>query len=574
MEWLGAIDECRDAPTADGLLTLDKTLRIARCTEQAALLLHRSRSSVIGRRISEILAVEFVNFDPNAPMVRRIKTDTNDLLVMYEPLPYPDVAGVVLLRNAIQEGELAREINELQDDLQNFRGAVDEPPVEVFIANNQGVVLHVSNTEETYGLPESAFIGKSVQELQKEGLFYPSVTELALRSAKAVTVVQQTRAGRHYMTTAHPIFDDRGEIYLVVSISREITGFYNLKQQLAELDQWIQQYVIALEKVSGHQSLIVESDVMRKLVETLGRIAAFDSTVLFLGESGTGKDTLARLLHSLSSRNLGPFVKVNCGAIPETLMESEFFGYMPGAFTGAQKSGKKGLVEMAEHGTLFLDEVDSLPLHLQAKLLHVLQEREFIPVGGTSSVQADVRFLAATNKDLEALVREGSFREDLYYRLHVVPVLIPPLRERREEILSLANFFLQQLSERYGVERQLDHTAIETLLRYRWPGNVRELENVIERCVVTTCGTVITADCLAECLQGQVLQSRPKSERSEGKPAASDTKLDTAVADMEKEMLAEALKKYGSTRKVAAHLGVNQSTVVRKMKRFGLNAPN
>lgn len=314
---------------------------------------------------------------------------------------------------------------------------------------------------------------------------------------------------------------------------------------------------------------VVKSPVMIKVIQNIRRIALFDSTVLLTGETGTGKGALASLLHRLSPRKTGEFVHVNCGAIPEHLMESEFFGYMPGSFTGANKGGKKGLVELAQGGILFLDEVDCLPLNLQAKLLHLIQEREFMPVGGIKKVNVDVRFAAATNKDLLKLIEEGHFREDLYYRLNVVPIVIPPLRERKEEILPLALCFLDRLCQRYGVEREFSTSAVKVLLNYQWPGNVRELENVIERCAVTSASSCITADLLQEYLQEPRVKAPPSQTSAK---AAVSSNLNIKVEKLEKAVLEDALRKYGSTRKAAAHLGINQSTVVRKMKKYGITS--
>lgn len=559
-----------DSQMTDGLILLDRFMRIKKCNPQAEVILHHPLDALLGKHISELFPTEFAtSCQSGNPLTTRVETESGDLLLMYEPVALPDLAGVIILRCACQEEQLASEVETLHESVHSLSDIVGDLPVEIFVTDTEGNTLSIDACcEELYGVPATVLLGRNVRDLEEEGFFSPALTPIVVKAKKAVTVVQETKTGKKIMATANPVFDKDGNIVVVVTTSRDVTSFFHLKRQLSEVEEMIKRCTTVLKQDPGSADrVIVQSPAMQRLMSTLNRIAPFDSTVLFLGESGTGKDTLARLLHRLSSRKTGPFVKVNCGAIPETLMESEFFGYVSGAFTGAQKCGKKGLVEMAHRGTLFLDEVDSLSLQLQAKLLHVIQERQFMPVGGTTNLFVDVRFMAATNKDLEALVADGRFREDLYYRLNVVPVKIPPLRERREEIVALATFFLDRLSRQYGIEKKLDLSGIDALTRYDWPGNVRELENVIERCVVISSSPTVNGRNVMDSLG---VPSRPLPPIEESEAAPFTATLGAKVADVEKAILVEALRKYGSTRKVAAHLGVNQSTVVRKMKRFGL----
>ncbi len=237
--------------------------------------------------------------------------------------------------------------------------------------------------------------------------------------------------------------------------------------------------------------IIAESPSMKEVLEKAKRVSPFDTTVLITGESGTGKEVIARFIHKNSKRKDKEFIPINCGAIPDELLEAELFGYKKGAFTGAT-SDKKGIIEEADGGTLFLDEIGDLPLNLQVKLLRVLQEGEIKPIGSNKAKKVDVRFLAATNQDLEKLIKEGKFREDLYYRLNVIKIHIPPLRERKEDIIPLAKFFIKKYSTKYNIKpKLLSEKAISQLLSYNWPGNVRELENTIERAVLMTTGDII-----------------------------------------------------------------------------------
>lgn len=570
MSQIAAVPNLADPYGTDGLLLLDPFLRISKSNLQAERILRASPHALIGKHVIEVLPTEFTaGLNPSAHQVSRIKTDDNLLLIRYEPMEMDGVAGIVLLRYVSWQAQLASGVEALREAAQSLGVAVDSPPVEIYVTDGLGNTLSVSGAEDLYGVPASSLVGRNVYNLEKEGFFSPCITPIVVNSKKPATIVQETKAGRMVMASANPVFDRNGEISLIVTTSSDISDLFNLKRQLADLEELVQQNLTTMVRESPHpEGMIIESPSMLKVVSTLQRVANFESTVLLLGESGTGKDTLARLLHRSSPRSAGTFINVNCGAIPETLMESEFFGYAGGAFTGANKTGKKGLIELADHGTLFLDEVDSLSLHMQAKLLHVIQLREFMPVGGTRSVSVDVRFVAATNKNLENLVKEGGFREDLYYRLNVIPIHIPPLRERREEVIPLAEFFLKGLSRRYGVARKLYAGAMEVLTRYDWPGNVRELENVIERAVVTSTTDIITGRCLVDCLQ---IGPDERCSTAVAEPTHGEESLCEVTADAEKAELEEALRKYGSTRKVAAHLGVNQSTVVRRMRKFGIS---
>ncbi|MFD1706404.1 sigma-54 interaction domain-containing protein [Siminovitchia sediminis] len=294
-----------------------------------------------------------------------------------------------------------------------------------------------------------------------------------------------------------------------------------------------------------------KSESMKKIIDIIHRISEVDSTVLLLGETGVGKTRLARYIHEVSSRSKQPFITVNCGAIPDSLIESELFGYEPGAFTGGRSKGKKGLIESADGGILFLDEIAELPFSVQSKLLEVLQEHTFRKVGGTKSIKVDIRIIAATNKDLQQMVLDKTFREDLYYRLHVVPLTIPPLRERREEIIPLAEHFVQKFNKQYGRQFSLSSQAKARLLEDPWRGNIRELENTIERMVVTQSEEL-----------GQS-EDHPPFEAAEQLPPLKEAKR-----KLEKDLILRAYERYGTTYKAAEVLQVDQSTIAKKVKQY------
>ncbi|WP_134687266.1 sigma-54 interaction domain-containing protein [Brevibacillus migulae] len=312
-----------------------------------------------------------------------------------------------------------------------------------------------------------------------------------------------------------------------------------------------------------HQ-LVYRSAVMQQLVDELKHIAKVGSTVLLMGESGVGKEVFAKALHHFSDRREEPFIRVNCGAIPANLLESELFGYEKGAFTGADQKGKPGLFELANRGTIFLDEIADLPYSMQVKLLRVLQEREIMRIGGIRTIPVDIRVVAATNQDIRTLVRARKFREDLYYRLHVVPIEIPPLRKRKADIVPLAMHFLHQYNRAYRLGKKLSSEAFDVLQQYEWPGNVRELQNVMERSIVTARGEHITADQLWANLYGHAYQHQEAEKKA---MVQEIIPLKEAVEQVESQLISLAMKKYGTAAKVAKILGVSPATVSRRMQK-------
>ncbi|NPV52112.1 MAG: sigma 54-interacting transcriptional regulator [Firmicutes bacterium] len=313
-------------------------------------------------------------------------------------------------------------------------------------------------------------------------------------------------------------------------------------------------------------SIVAYSVEMGKVLQLADKVASVSSTVLVLGESGTGKEVVARYIHRTGCRKAGPFIKINCGAIPETLLESELFGYETGAFTGAKREGKPGMIELATGGTLFLDEISELPVNLQVKLLQVIQERQLVRIGGIRPIEVDIRIIAATNRDIQAMVREGTFRADLFYRLNVVPVRVPPLRERRDDIVPLIYHFLKRFNRKYQRDICVSEEAKNLMLAYDWPGNVRELENLMERLVVTIDAPAILPCHLPDEIQGE---GRGSAEPCEGTVYVRGIlPLKEATEEVERQIIARALERNESTYQIAKLLGVNQSTVVRKIQKY------
>ncbi|HAI4868133.1 TPA: sigma 54-interacting transcriptional regulator [Escherichia coli] len=320
------------------------------------------------------------------------------------------------------------------------------------------------------------------------------------------------------------------------------------------------------------EQLVGECRVMRQLKRLISRIAPSPSSVMVVGESGTGKEVVARAIHKLSGRRNKPFIAINCAAIPEQLLESELFGYVKGAFTGASANGKTGLIQAANTGTLFLDEIGDMPLMLQAKLLRAIEAREILPIGASSPIQVDIRIISATNQNLAQFIAEGKFREDLFYRLNVIPITLPPLRERQEDIELLVHYFLHLHTRRLGsVYPGIAPDVVEILRKHRWPGNLRELSNLMEYLVnVVPSGEVIDSTLLPpNLLNNGTTEQSDVTEVSEAHLSLDDAG-GTALEEMEKQMIREALSRHNSKKEVAEELGIGIATLYRKIKKYEL----
>lgn len=437
----------------------------------------------------------------------------------------------------------------------------------IWITDHVGKILFANSANaKLLGVPRSELENKTTQELQDEGVFQTSAILEALQTRQQVSrVCNNPRTCLTVLATATPVFNEAGDIQYIFNNVRDITALNEMRESLQDKDEIIRQQNSQLETMKlrlGVGTIVANSKAFTQVVELARRAATFDgATVLILGESGTGKEVISELIVNTSPRKDKPYLQINCGAIPENLIESELFGYEKGAFTGADAKGRKGLFEAANGGTVFLDEIGDLPLHMQVKLLRVLQQKRIVRVGGTETVNLDVRIIAATNKDLKQMVNEGRFREDLYYRLNVVPIEIPPLRDRKEDILPLVNHFLTVANRKYHTNKSIYSDTIDVLESYSWPGNVRELENLMENLVITTPGDIIRRENLSERLKFS----------TENRGFTEDTEVITLKETVERaEYMAiqKAIRQCGSIRKAAVALGVDPSTIVRKQQNY------
>ena len=457
------------------------------------------------------------------------------------------------------------EMSALKEELDKvIQGSYDY----IFMTDAKGNVKKINDAyTRITGFKYEEIVGHNIYDLFSRGYFDRAATIDVIETKKPQTFTQTLKTGKTVLVTGNPIFSEKGQFMGVVTNGRDITELNRLKQEVKQAEGLSQHYQKELLKfqIDSTGDYIVASPQMAEIADLIQRIARVDSTVLINGESGVGKEIVAREIHRNSMRSNRPYICVNCAAIPDNLLESELFGYEAGSFTGANKHGKMGIFQLADGGTLFLDEIGELPFYLQAKLLRVIQENEIQRIGGSAPIPIDVRLVTATNRDLWKMVSERQFREDLYYRLNVVQVRIPPLRERREEIPVFVDYFIGILNKKYNLDRQINPELIQGLMNYDWPGNIRELRNALEQAFVTSLGAFIT-----DVRLGPQQEVHLAAQKTNGEELAHSP-LKDALQEYENRIITEALTTHTTTRKAAAALGVSQATIWRKSKQYGIH---
>lgn len=436
-----------------------------------------------------------------------------------------------------------------------------------YVTDGDANTLRVNKSyERITGLSRQDLLGKNMRSLVKDQIFNHSVTLEVLQKKEPITIMQQISSGKQVIVTGTPVFSDDGQVSVVVTNVRDISELNELRVQRDEFRKMSSFFYQSLQEYHeidhALTDLVVKSQAMVKVVKKAIKVAKVEASVLLRGESGVGKSMLAKLIHNMGPRKEAPLVKINCGAIPDSLMESELFGYEKGSFTGALPTGKIGLIEAANHGTLFFDEIAELKMDMQVKLLEVIEEKCFKRVGSTQSISVNVHIIAATNQNLMEQMRKGLFREDLYYRLNVVPITIPPLRERREDIAALSESVLEKLNLSKKLSKRFDPAVIDLLRQYDFPGNVRELVNTIERMIILGEGnTLVIGDLPAEIRN----QSSILSDSS-----LKQAPLKEALESYESRLIREVLSKSDSLNHAAQLLRVHPTTLWRKMTKFNL----
>jgi len=442
----------------------------------------------------------------------------------------------------------------------------------LFVCDGKGRILHMNPASARINhVPPAKVIGRDYLDVAREGyVILPSAALESIKKRQVVSLLQENRYGLKLISTATPIFDDDGNLIRVVVSEHDITEMDRLQRQLEEQqaigDQYRDQVMELQQEQLAARPVIARSPAMVRALRQALKLSKVDSTVLILGESGVGKGLVADLIHQNSRRADSPVIKINCGAIPETLIEAELFGYEKGAFTGAVTS-KPGHLELADGGTLFLDEVAELPLASQVKLLRFMEDGQVMRLGGTISRKVDVRILAATNRDLQQLVQEGAFRVDLFYRLSVIPLRVPALRERKECLVPLIRAYVDHFAERSGCTRRLTRAALDQLAGYPFPGNVRELMNVCERLVVMSDAELIDVNDLPQAVV--IGGGGAGSGSAETWPAAMS--MHQIMESVERAVLVEASRRWRRQQGIAAALDMSQPTVARKLQKYGIS---
>ena len=557
----------------NGVVVVDPQGQVVFCNSSAEKCLGVETRQVIGRPLTQLLPLGNIYEQVISGVgytCERISLNEK-VSVLSNCLPVKkdrEFFGSIIIFQDLSEIEKGQENIRALEELNRELNALIESSYDgIWITDGKGVTLRVSKSYEKFsGIKAEEVVGRPMEELVKEGYYSDSAALHVLARKEPVTLVHEIKTGKKAMVTASPIYDDQGNIWRIITNVRDITLLDNLQKQLAEMRRLSQRYEYELRQMRELNGVKImgESKAIQDVVDLALRLAKVDTTVFIQGESGVGKGLVAELIHRNSQRKNEPFIKLNCGAIPENLLESELFGYEKGAFTGACKDGKPGMFELANKGILFLDEVTEMPLHLQVKLLQAVQDQEIYRVGGTRLIKLDVRIIAATNQDVAALVAKGLFREDLYYRLNVVPVVIPPLRERKEDIPPLINYYLSLFNKKFNLNKKISSPAVDYLTFYHWPGNVRELENVVQRLVLLSPGEIIEVDDLPNHIIGE------KKAVHDGYVLTlpKDISMREALEEVERVLLKMALREQGSTRRAAKQLAIDQSTVVRKAQKY------
>lgn len=554
------------------LLTVDPQCRVVSANEHAQRLLELDADRHDGQRLSEILADSF-------PEIRQMLRACLDGVPAASPATL-NVAGRQLRVSAcpvLRDGRIIGAAATLTETVPAqlpapeipLRAVLDSVSEGIWICDGNGIILDINRESQRLNSVEAAaYIGRSISCIIDEGLVDHSVTLDVLRYKRQSSIIQRiTKTGKQLLVTGSPVFDESGGISMVVVNERDVTELNTLREGLQNARKVEEKYRSELAELSmlelRQKDLVADSPAMRHALLALLKLGhANASRILILGESGTGKGLLAKFVHQNSPRAKKPFIPINCPAVPENLFEAELFGYEKGAFTGALKQGKAGLIELAKGGTLFLDEVGDIPYPVQAKLLKYLDDYELRRLGGAQSQTVECGVVAATNCDLDRLVEQKRFRKDLFYRLNTFIVRIAPLRERREDIFGLAEFYLANFNASHGKSKRLSPRAVRLLESYEYPGNVRELVGIIQKAFVMGEG-----DDLTEALE-EAMGVSPSS--GVFAPVGSPRSLTETTDQATLRILRQATARCRTTREMAAYLGVSQSTVVRKLAKYGM----
>ncbi|QTA82478.1 PAS modulated sigma54-dependent transcriptional regulator [Desulfonema limicola] len=549
------------------IISIDLAGRVKLFNKSAEKFFGKKFEDVYNREIEDIYPesrLRNVALSGTSEILQKIRI--NDKLFLSNRSPIVDktnrVIGAVAILQDISELEsISDELSRVKKLNREFDAIFESSFDGIWLSDGEGKVLNINRaSEKIFGFSRDQLIGKYPTELLKKGVYSRSSAVRAIEKKKTVTTTLTTRDGKTIIAASTPVFDEKNNISLVVNNIRDATHLFELQSELDQMRGLTELYKNKLKQVEVEKGFVHRSARMKEIISLAIRLAKVECSVLITGPSGVGKELIADIIHSNSERKNGPFIKVNCGAIPDNLMESELFGYESGAFSGANRSGKLGYFALAHKGTLLLDEIGELPLQMQVKLLRAVQDKSIIPLGGTKSVKVDIRILAATNRNLKDMIADNEFREDLYYRLNVATIPIPALNERREDILPLIEHFLSQFNRKYKKNVQITNEVIDYWCRYDWQGNVRQLENTVERVVVSAQDQLVTTHDLKYGAGKNPLKNREQEGIS----------LPEAVAQTERKLIQRVFQQCKTTREMARKLRIHQSTLIRKAAKYGI----
>ncbi|MBR0597835.1 sigma 54-interacting transcriptional regulator [Sinanaerobacter chloroacetimidivorans] len=527
-----------------------------------------------GKILSDFIP-EFKNIENEQGEIHHITLNNRILHILSFALKETtgDVDKAYLILDIYESSLLKLELSHQKGMLNDFQEILEGSHDGILVTDGTGEVLFVNSSYERVAeIKKEDLYGKNMKDLINPIWMPNSVAFVVIEQKCTVSKKQVTKSGKNIIVTGKPIFDKKGEIKMVVINARDISEIYQLREELLKSQKmekmYLQNYIDYSEGAEKEgKNILAVSHKMQEVLALAEKVANFQATVLILGESGVGKEEVAKYIHSCSLRKDKHFVTINCGAIPANLLESELFGYEKGAFTGASQSGKEGLLEMADGGVAFLDEIGETPLDFQVKLLRVLETKEIRRVGSVNGKIIDVRIIAATNRNLEEMVEEGTFREDLFYRLNVVKINVPPLRKRMDDIAPLSMLFLARFNKKYGQSKILTYDIIKEMEKHLWHGNVRQLKNVIENMVIVSNNEYLQP----EDLPWNIDPNANINKRMINIVAQNEElNLQESLDALEKLILERAKSRFRTTREIADYLQVNQSTIVRKLQKYNL----
>lgn len=562
----------------NGIIAIDNKGKVTIFNKAAEKITWRPRHDAIGKHISQVIIPQElleVSHTGVSQISYKYTVEFSKCKRVYVSNRTPiiengKIVGAIGVFQDVSEIEfIIEELDIVKGLNQELEAIIDSCYDGILVVNEKGIIEKANKAHERItGILSKDILRRDFNFLLDKNIYSTDVFLEVFKKNKVINIIETTPKC-DLVITGCPIRDNEGKIRKIVINVRDLTELNILRRELEQSREISNRYKFELchlrKNILSEDGKIFSSKKMLDLLSAVHKIAKVDSTVLILGESGVGKEVIAKLIHKYSSRPGGPFITINCGAIPENLLESELFGYEGGAFTGASREGKPGIIELAHNGTLLLDEIADLPIHLQVKILRAIQEKEVFRIGGKKPRPINIRILAATNKNLENEVKEGRFREDLYFRINVIPIIVLPLRERKDDIIPIVNSLIKKYKMVYNIDKTIDKEVTDFFLDYDWPGNIRELENIMERLFVTSNEDKITMDDLPK---NMLIRNQDNSNKISVKGIVP---LKEAIEEVERQLIGNALLLYGTTYKAAEALKINQSTIVRKSQQLRIN---